>query len=627
MPDNNQSDSLRSEIDRIIESGQEAATASGSVRPVIVCSVMSMILLWASFTPMDFAPAAWLALVPLCLLFRTELLPKYSYRAIAAVGFVWAVCTLQWMRLGHVAMYGAMLSLSLYMSLYFPAFVAISRAMTRAKCPVWLAAPIVWTGLEFVRAHIGTGFSWYYLGHTQYQWTSLVQIADITGAYGISFLIAMAAGVVSECVPASVLVGAGLSDSEGSVTEQPVKQKWVAVVTVLTLVIASCVYGMFRAIPADQIDSGPVIAVVQGNFAPEVKADSNKSGRIWMDHQMLSRTAGGLRPDLIVLPETMYPERDVVIEDGVKDSDLVTKLIMPGSMSNSDGAERIISYWRSQKARERLEKLTDETGAAMMVGLITEVHQADKQQIYNSAAFLKPLTGYAGRYDKRHRVPFGEYVPLQDIAPVLGRLTPYGDGFGIDAGNHYSVFEQNGVRYAPVICFEDTVPHLVRHAAITEDDGKTPDVLINLTNDAWFRGSSGLDQHLITSTLRCIETRRPMVRAVNGGISAYIDSSGRIRMPEHFLKMEEDGSGEITNFKRVDSMIDEVTGERHRLCSAVMCGQVPLDGRDTVYRKFGDWFAILCVGLMMAGLFAGRIRNRNPAGDGEPAVAPMSQAA
>lgn len=628
MAEDDESDSLRPEISQIIESGQEAATASGSVRPVIACSAVSMLVLWLSFTPVDAAPAAWLAFVPLCLLLRVSLLPKFSYRAVAVVGFVWGLATLQWMRLGHPSMYGALVALAFYMSLYFPAFLALSRGMIRVNCPMWLAVPVVWTALEFVRAHLMTGFSWYYLGHTQYRWTSLVQIADITGTWGISFLIALAAAALAECLPASVMLRLGLAKSEDEVHTLSLRRKWIAVGTAVLLIGLSCVYGFFRATPVDQPADGPVVAVVQGNYAPEVKADSGSWGRIWMDHEMLSRTAAGLRPDLIVWPETMYPERDVIIEDGVDDSDLVTKLTMPGNVSNSDAAQRIIAYWRSRKARERIEKLADETGTALMIGLLTEVHQKNDQQIYNSAAFLRPLTGYAGRYDKRHRVPFGEYVPLQEVLPVLARLTPYSAGFGISAGQGYSVFEQNGVRYAPVICFEDTVPHLVRDAALTKDkSGETADVLINLTNDAWFRGSSALDQHLITSTFRCIETRRPLVRAVNGGISAYIDSTGRIRQPEHFLLMKEDESGVITDFERVDSMFDDETGLRYRQCSSVLCGQIPLDGRDTIYRMFGDWFPILCLGLVISGLIAVRIKDRSPEGDGEQIPVSPAQAA
>ncbi len=165
---------LRPEVDRIISGGRTADVSSCSVKPVGVVTAVTGLLLRVSFTPADFAPAAWIALAPMCLLLRVRQLPRRSYAVITLCGFVWALATLQWMRLGHVAMYGGLLALALYVSFYFSVFIALARTAVRGGCPVWLAVPIVWTSLEFLRAYLMTGFSWYYLGHTQYQWTSLV---------------------------------------------------------------------------------------------------------------------------------------------------------------------------------------------------------------------------------------------------------------------------------------------------------------------------------------------------------------------------------------------------------------------------------------------------------------------
>jgi apolipoprotein N-acyltransferase len=202
-----------------------------------------------------------------------------------------------------------------------------------------------------------------------------------------------------------------------------------------------------------------------------------------------------------------------------------------------------------------------------------------------------------------HRVIFGEYIPLKSIFPWLARLTPFGSGFGIDAGTAPKVFNFREVRFAPLICFEDTVPHVVRQIALASDqDGNRADVLVNLTNDGWFRGSSELDQHLITSLFRCIETRRPMVRAVNTGISAFIDANGCIREPEHILLMDETTAGANAVFSPVDSMRVAETGAWRRQCSAVMCGQLPLDKRQSLYLNWGDWFAAGCSLLVSLSL-------------------------
>lgn len=613
---------LNSDIARIIQAGREPFASQGSAKAVFLLSAMSGLLLWMSFTPADFGPVAWIALVPLCLLLRVEWLPRRSYPMITLAGFIWALATLQWMRLGHVSMYGALVALAFYMSLYFPAFVAVGRTIIRAGCPLWLAVPVSWTALEYLRAYLLTGFSWYYLGHSQYQWTSLVQVSDLTGAYGVSFLIALATGALTECLPASFLIRWRLAESESHVKTVTWFQRRLALGCALSGVAVSCLYGTFRVLPTDQPDDGPVIAVAQGNFSPELKHDSSKWTRMWLDHNLLSRTAAGLRPDVIVWPETMFPEPDVVIEEDVTDSDLAGILSLPGRVSNSDLAKEMISRWRRQTARELLTNLSQETGAAMMIGLLTEVIGKDHRRRYNSAAFIRPDLGYVGRYDKIHRVIFGEYIPLRDMMPWLQKLTPFSAGFGIDAGTKPAVFEYAGVRFAPIICFEDTVPHLVRRVVRTTDDsGAGPDVVINMTNDAWFRESSELDQHLITSTFRCIETRRPMVRAVNSGISAFIDSSGRIRQPERFLIMKEDTAGLIADFEEVDSLTDPLTGKRYRGISGVICGQLPLDGRSSVYLQYGDWFAILCSTLATCGVIAGRIRKTQSEDDGAAASA------
>lgn len=598
---------LRPEISKIIESGRMAEVSSGSLRPVLGMGLLSAVMLWLSFTPVELAPIAWVAIVPLCLLVRVEKLPRRTHRALAFCGFLWAVVTLQWMRLGHPTMYGALAALSFYLSFYFPAFVFLSRRMVKAGGPVWLAVPLVWTALDFLRAYLLTGFSWYYLAHSQYQWTSLVQIADITGAYGVSFLIAMSSGIIADVLPKRLLVKIGLASSTDEVSSPTGFSKMAGTATCPGMVLLSVLYGSMRMQPVDTIGEGPVIAVAQGNFTPELKHDPDMWLRMVREHDILTRRAAGLRPDLIIWPETMFPVPDLIIGEGVTDEDLVNLVTLPGAGSNSEFAKEEIERWHREYARELLINRSQEAGAALLIGMITEVARKNGHEKFNSAAFIRPDLGYVGRYDKIHRVMFGEYIPLRSVLPWLAKVTPFGDGFGIDAGTRSASFEYGGVRYSPIICFEDTVPQLVRHAASTPDEsGKTPDVLVNMTNDGWFRGSSELDQHMITATFRCIENRRPMVRAVNAGISAFIDSSGRIRQPEHFFIMEETTAGVVADFTAVDSMYDKTTGLRHRQCSAVMCGQVPLDGRVTFYSKFGDVFAMLCSFVTIVGLIAGR---------------------
>ncbi|HID20954.1 MAG TPA: apolipoprotein N-acyltransferase, partial [Planctomycetaceae bacterium] len=219
-----------------------------------------------------------------------------------------------------------------------------------------------------------------------------------------------------------------------------------------------------------------------------------------------------------------------------------------------------------------------------------------------------------GRYDKRHRVIFGEYIPLQDWFPWLERLTPISGQFGIDAGAGPVVFSCESphtgrvVRLAPIICFEDTVPHLVRHIVRSAaDSGQPVDVLVNLTNDGWFHGSSELDQHLITAIFRSVECRTPMVRAVNTGISAIIDGDGVVREPDVFI----DGDADGTEPPRT-SMRDPRTGRWYKQLNAALIDTVPLDTRKSFYVRHGDWFAAACcVATIAIGLMGIVLRLRD----------------
>jgi len=229
-------------------------------------------------------------------------------------------------------------------------------------------------------------------------------------------------------------------------------------------------------------------------------------------------------------------------------------------------------------------------GAAMIVGIDAFEVTNSHLKHYNSAVFIHPKLGIQGRYDKIHRVIFGEYIPLRKWFPWLASLTPISANFGIDAGEGPKFFQYKNWVLAPIICFEDTVPHLVRtFVRMSIRNGQRVDCLVNLTNDGWFHGSSELDQHLITAAFRCVECRTPMVRAVNTGISAFIDGDGVIREPEIFL----DGDADQTRPART-SMRDPETGRWNKQLDAVLVSTVPLDQRTSWYVLYGDWFAAGC---------------------------------
>lgn len=548
-------------------------------------SLLSAALLWACFTPVNASPLAWVALVPLLLLVRIEQRTRWMYVAVYSGSLLGQLATLQWMRLGDPTMYVAWAALAGYVALYAVAFVAVSRvAVHRWAMPLAVAGPAVWTGLEFLRAHLMTGFAWYFLGHSQYRWLEFIQISDLIGAYGVSFVIAMSSAALALLVPHAWLIRCRLvHSSTGPVTPTGLTLGQLVQITATVCVFASTLaYGYVRRSQA-AFTPGPRVALIQGNFTASLRVPAPSEQDVFLTHLRLMAQTVKEQPDVIVWPEAMFP----------------FPLFQAPAEMTDEQLQEIAPYikpeaWRDEWVRKTMATESLRTNAALILGVNTAVAAADRVKQFNSAAFVRPDVGLAGRYDKLHRVPFGEYVPLRESLPWLMNLTPYRDAGGLDKGEQAAVFEYGSWRMAPVICFEDTVPHLVRGivAAGTDNDtGRELSLLVNLTNDGWFHGSSELDQHLITSVFRAVECRTPLVRAVNTGISAIIDGDGAILDPEVFI--DGDARKNAPLAPRTSAR-DPKTGAWHRQLNAALVHTVPLDPRRSLYVRFGDWFAMVC---------------------------------
>ena len=548
-----------------------ARNSPAEAKGAVVASLITALLMWGAFTPFDFGPLAWICLTPLLLLARIERPVRKMYLAVYGGGLLFWIGALQWMRLGDATMYPAWFALSGYLAIYFPIFLGLTRvAVWRLKAPLTLAAPIIWVGLEMLRGYLMTGFSWYFLAHSQHRWIDLIQISDLVGAYGVSFIVAMHAACIAELLPNSFITRLKLfpqSITETSLSTPSSRGKIVRAVSCLSLLAAALIYGGLRR-TGIEFEAGPRVALVQGNFPSSVKHDPNQWRKMQERHEWLTGQAVRQQPDLIIWPETMFRWPLVDVPEGISDAEL-----------QAVHRDKPIEQLRESQPdiRQKLKTMAQMANAGFVVGLERFDIGADHFRIYNSALFLHSDGQIAGKYDKIHRVVFGEYIPFVETMPWLKKLTPFGDGFGISAGESYSAFEQNGFRFAPIICFEDTVPQLVRRIVNgtkipnAKGEGRI-DFLVNLTNDGWFHGSSELDQHLITARFRCVECRTPMVRAVNTGISAIIDGDGLVRKQAEGLKTKQPKSDE-----------------------AVVVDHVPLDRRTSFYLAGGDWFAGLCL--------------------------------
>jgi apolipoprotein N-acyltransferase len=266
--------------------------------------------------------------------------------------------------------------------------------------------------------------------------------------------------------------------------------------------------------------------------------------------------------DLVVWPETMFRTSLVTFDPGYE---------LPAGAPYAK--EEIAGFGPQDLAR-----LVERLGTPVLVG-IDRAHfaalpttEASPPRRYNSAALVDRDGKIVGTYDKVHRVMFGEYIPFADWLPALYRLTPLTGG--IEAGAGPVVFELGGHLYAPSVCYETVIPHVMRRQAVTRAGSSTPaDVLINVTNDAWYWGSSELDMHLACGVFRAIETRKPLVIAANGGLSAWIDRYGRVR--EKSPRQEPD----------------------------IILADIETGRMNSWYVGFGDWFAgacLVCCGVLAA---------------------------
>jgi apolipoprotein N-acyltransferase len=239
-------------------------------------------------------------------------------------------------------------------------------------------------------------------------------------------------------------------------------------------------------------------------------------------------------------------------------------------------------YMASEAARSNANTSPDHPGTMLLVGTSTFVGNPTAFKVYNSALLVNRDGKVVARYYKTHPVMFGEYIPFADKIPWLYRITPITGGLSI--GDGPKPFEVAGLTLSPSICFESTIPHLIRNQLRELARRGTPaDVLVNVTNDGWFWGTGILDLHFRCGVFRAVENRKPLLVAANTGISAWIDGNGVIR------------------------------GRGPRRQPQVVFAQVQADGRASPYHTLGDYPVHLCAAACL-GLAAWGLRKRKRPG-------------
>jgi len=553
-------------------------------RGIVWLALFSALLQSVIFAPISIWPVAFVCLVPwLILTARTTQAPRvyfYSY----VLGLASFLINMRWL---CVPTGWGYLALSLYQAAYFPLVACpVRHAVRRRHWPLAVAFPLIWTGSEMLRAVVISGFPWFYLSHSLYGVLTLIQVSDLVGAYGVSFVVAAVNGTIADVILArlsrknpSPLEGRGRVRGEtGDVTltpthsregrggvQAPPRSARFSVAFAVVLVAATVIYGQVQ-LHRGTTTEGPKVAVIQGDYLVTVDGNDATDREKMRTYFSMIEAAAKEKPDLFLLPETPWI---MYLNPEARDFFQISRE----------------SFARFQRYATRNNAYLV-TGSASLVQ--TPYDLLAQERRYNSATVFRPDGSEPGRYDKIHLVYFGEVVPfrfgrLRSVYFWLNRLMPFSGG---DNDFEYSLFPGDGFRsftmkaasqpgrsyrFGVPICYEDVMPYVSREFVSGGSNKKRVDFLLNISNDGWYGHGTQQPQHLAICVFRAVENRVGVARAVTTGVSAFIDPSGRVH----------DRVGVDPSHRW--------PGE-----SNYATARISVDSRYSLYSRYGDWFAWGC---------------------------------
>jgi apolipoprotein N-acyltransferase len=528
---------------------------------VLLAFVGSAAMLTVIQAPTNLSGLAWVSLVPFILACRPDVKVKPLFLTAYLVSLCYWLGNLYWI---YQITPAGWLAFCMYTALLWPMLAVCLRYCRTKKIPLFLAAGVLFVGAERLQGLFLGGFFWRFLAHSQYANITLIQIADIFGAAGVSFLVAMVNGLAAELIIAA--------------EEKKIFKigNLLKIGLVCGALVAAVVYGRYRINEADKyIEAGPLVASVQTNVPQSVKK-SHQSSEAILD-ELLKNSDASVKAgaELVVWPETMVQAR------------LDPRILGVLAPSESD---RLFDEILREHSKNTAFVLAGAYGGVPEILEDGTIYLAKR---YNSAFLYKP-DGMQAReqYSKIHLVAFGEYVPFRKGFPLLFNLlmkfTPYDYDYTLDAGSEYTVFEMTGkerrvYKFSVMICYEDAVPAIARRFAIDKKGRKNIDWLVNISNDGWFvrfangkvSPSTELSQHAAICVFRAVENRLAVVRSVNTGVSCLIDTVGRIR------------NGYIAGTLPHQAMAR--TG-----MAGWLVDRVPIDKRTTFFSRNGQWLDFCC---------------------------------
>lgn len=440
---------------------------------------LSGVMLTASFSPVDISWIAWISLIPLLISLEGKS-PLAALKLGLFTGLLHYLTLIYWIvvvlshygNINFILSLAVMSLLSLYLSIYI-AFFALILVIVKKNRPSSFWGASIWVALEYARTHVMTGFPWCLLGYSQYLRLPLIQISDIAGVYGISFVIVLVNLVIYKIFFAP----------------NPIKKKCIEITLTSFLIGFILLYGYHNLKEKADVNSkGKTLRAViaQGNIDQSLKWNQDFQEKTLGIYKKLSKKFSDFKPQIIIWPETAVPfffqERSYLTKEVFKAAKITNSNILFGSPA----------------------------------------YLKDKgKTFYFNRAYIISENSVFDYYDKVHLVPFGEYVPLKKYLPFVHRLVPAAGDFS--PGKKIKPINALDSKIGVLICFEAIFPDISRKHA-----NQGAELLVNITNDAWFGHTSAPYQHLSMAVFRCVENGLPMARAANTGISAFILADGKI---------------------------------------------------------------------------------------------------
>jgi len=554
----------------------------------LALAALSGCLIFLATADFDIWPLAWIALAPLLLAIdrassrRRALTYGFVTGLVCnAGGFYWIASLLErfanmpWI----VGALGVVL-LSAYQGLVFWLFAAAVRGIRRNSrerlgrpLPMALVAPVAMVTFEILMPFI---FPWY-LAITQAWNPAVIQIAELTGPVGVTALLLASSGALYDAL-----------------SERQARRRWLPVAVAGVAIAGALAFGVVRMGQIDALRAeapGVTVGVVQGNIAFNMKGlnRADLAARQLDELQQVSKELEGGS-------HTGFDRNGNPITDTAAELIVWTESSYPYSIPRESDGD--VPPGRRGRIREGFD-------APLIFGAVTRSMDRETYPYpFNTALMLDRDGRFSGRFDKIFLLMFGEYIPGLEQFPFVRKLVPSAAGHFARGKEIVSFpFELDGEQYrlGPMICYEDILTDFGRELA-----GHHPHLLINVTNDAWFGDTAEPWQHLALSVFRAVEVRADLVRAVNTGVSAFIDANGRVYGQTYAMDplIDDVGAcaadGACRNGYRCQENRCRPAGMEGLLGEATLLGG-PDGAGHTVYASVGDLFGFGCAALCLFG--------------------------